>query len=374
MQAASSGYFHSMMLDSNGIVWASGANAVGQLGLGDKVDRQTPVALECNEQKFVGVYCGGNYSCLLTDEGRVFCCGSNKGGQLGLSNRKGFSSLQQSPELPPIKAIAPYYDPTILLDTESNVYSSGYNHFGQLGHGDSTNRLKFEKIEDLAGISHIANGLSHSLFLRDDGIVLGCGSNRKGEVAGGSTAKMAIPTRLPGLPCVVSISAGRDHSLFLDKQGTVWGCGSNDEGQLGPQTTDNSLRCLSDSLLPIVSIFAKHKKSFLIDCEGTVWASGMNSNCELGIGVDVEKSPTAFTKVDGMPPITDIISGSNHTFFFSNNGELYVAGSTENGALGLDTKTIISTPKRVEFNSSVEHSWPEVPFVRKSFQKSARKV
>jgi len=82
---------HTLALGSGGELYAWGANANGQLGLGTESktlgSESFPKKLwdqETSEQKFVFISAGGNHSSAVTEEGRVYMWGADCSGQLGL--------------------------------------------------------------------------------------------------------------------------------------------------------------------------------------------------------------------------------------------------------------------------------------------------
>jgi len=87
---ARSGYGHLVALDENGGVWTWGLNKDGQLGLGDNLDRQGPQKVEFFEKenlKVVQVRCGRVHTVFLTEDGRLWTCGSGIHGRLGHGDR-----------------------------------------------------------------------------------------------------------------------------------------------------------------------------------------------------------------------------------------------------------------------------------------------
>jgi hypothetical protein len=63
---------HSLCLDDQGRVWVFGYNELGELGLGDYINRNSPTYVFANLQNIVQVSAGHSYSLCLTDQGRVW--------------------------------------------------------------------------------------------------------------------------------------------------------------------------------------------------------------------------------------------------------------------------------------------------------------
>lgn len=74
----------SFIVTASGI-YASGNNAYGELGLGDVESRYHPTLIEAFKDKRISQVAGGMHHCLfLDDSGVVYASGRNDDGQLGL--------------------------------------------------------------------------------------------------------------------------------------------------------------------------------------------------------------------------------------------------------------------------------------------------
>ncbi|XP_066534384.1 E3 ubiquitin-protein ligase HERC2-like [Hoplias malabaricus] len=140
----SAGGDHSFALSVSGAVFGWGRNSAGQLGLGDREDRDVPSCVKSlNLKKTVFISCGEDHTAVLTKEGLVFTFGSGCYGQLG------HNSLRD--ELQPrllaglwgseVSQIAcGRYHTLALVGTSKTIYSFGCGEQGQLGNGQRTNQ------------------------------------------------------------------------------------------------------------------------------------------------------------------------------------------------------------------------------------------
>lgn len=82
----SAGNNHVLALERDaGIVFSWGQNEFGQLGIGNREDRETPAQVLMNNnisEKVVQIYAGGNCSFAVTECGNLFSWGENRKGQL----------------------------------------------------------------------------------------------------------------------------------------------------------------------------------------------------------------------------------------------------------------------------------------------------
>jgi alpha-tubulin suppressor-like RCC1 family protein len=82
------GYSHSLILKTDGTLWACGMNGYGELGDGTVTNRSTPVQVMTDVKSMsaggLGISgAGGSHSLILRNDGIVWACGYNAFGQLG---------------------------------------------------------------------------------------------------------------------------------------------------------------------------------------------------------------------------------------------------------------------------------------------------
>ena len=148
-----------MAIDTKGRLWAWGRNENGQLGTGDKDNRNAPSVVkgihfgesadgEGEEAvKIVWAACGKNHTIAIDSEGGFYACGSNKSGQLGVpitwsrqkknvdDERVEFVKSASATQAKFVKATCGV-DFTVLTDADGKMWSFGCPQYGQLGHGD----------------------------------------------------------------------------------------------------------------------------------------------------------------------------------------------------------------------------------------------
>ncbi|XP_075998041.1 putative E3 ubiquitin-protein ligase HERC3 [Genypterus blacodes] len=126
----------SFALSVSGNVFSWGRNNCGQLGLGDKTDRQTPTAVHSlNLKKTIAISCGKDHTTILTKDGAVFTFGSGQYGQLGHNSFSDELHPRLVAELLEAKVtkIACGRHHTLVLTESKQVYAFGCGDQGQLG-------------------------------------------------------------------------------------------------------------------------------------------------------------------------------------------------------------------------------------------------
>ncbi|XP_038890558.1 ultraviolet-B receptor UVR8 isoform X3 [Benincasa hispida] len=89
IESVAAGLWHTVCISSDGDVYSFGGNQFGQLGTGADQAETLPRLLDAPSVENVNakiVSCGARHSAIVSDNGKVFCWGWNKYGQLGLGD------------------------------------------------------------------------------------------------------------------------------------------------------------------------------------------------------------------------------------------------------------------------------------------------
>ncbi len=351
------GYYHSAFLTNDGKVYSCGSNGSGQLGLGDTINRNVPTLISTNIGSLTisDITCGDSHSLFLTNDGKVYSCGSNSSGQLGLGDTTNRNVPTLINSLPPISYIVCGAAYSLFITNDRRVYSCGSNSSGQLGFGNSginTNVL-IPTLSFTFGTYMInkAAGHDNSLFLTNDGTVYSCGLNNSSQLGLGDTINRNIPTLISpniGTLTISNISCGNGHSLFLTNTGRVYSFGANTDGRLGLGDTTNrnvptlistTVGSFNTLTISAISVGATSFHSLFLTNTGKVYTCGLNDNGQLGLGDTTNRNvPTLISTTVGSfntLTISAIFSGSSHSLFITNYGKVYTCGLNNNGQLGI---------------------------------------
>src|SRR3990167_9466578 len=148
------GVYFSLFLDEEGYVWACGSNFHGELGLGHNRQICEPERIN-SISGIIAIASQNGSSVFLDKKGALYTCGKNWNGQLGFGDKENRNVPQRVTDVPPIAFLATcnasenYFQ---VVDFEGKVWSCGFNENGQLGLGDCLMRVLFVRIETLPKI------------------------------------------------------------------------------------------------------------------------------------------------------------------------------------------------------------------------------
>ena len=334
---------HTVFLTNDGKVYSCGDNGGGQLGrtVDTANPASTPSIISALNSFTISAIAGGDsHTVFLTNDGKVYSCGRNNNGQLGQSTSTTTPSIISTLNSFTISAIACGGGHTVFLTNDGKVYSCGYNGYGQLGQSTTTTTPSIISTLNSFTISAISCGGSHTVFLTNNGKVYSCGLNTSGELGIGNTTNQSTPQPISTLNSftISAIDCGGAHTVFLTNDGKVYSCGGNTVGQLGQSTTTTTPSIISTlNSFTISAIACGVYHTLFITNDGKVYSCGSNAYGSLGRTVDTANpasTPSIISTLSSFT-ISAIACGWYHTVFLNNDGKVYSYGWNGNGQLAL---------------------------------------
>lgn len=245
VEMVSAGDYHSACVTADGSVWTWGSNRNWQLGLGHCIEKTSPQRIRRNlfgDSRALMVACGNEFSMVLTTAGRVWTCGENNVGQLGLHDLVWRHVLVE-------------INPATFDNRPIGMITAGFHHCLALG--------------------------------RDDGMLWTWGWNGFGELALGDQTEADVVTA----PTLVSPLAfggntvryidAKQNSMVITSEGELWASGLNSFGILGLGTYDNYYTTMQRvggadvfGTGGVKMVSCGTHRTLIVACDGTLWSTG----------------------------------------------------------------------------------------------------
>lgn len=325
---------HSVILETNGLVWTFGSNWQGQRGtpsnFGSQMANREPV-LAMTEGAAVAA--GAAFTVVLQRDGTVWTFGTV------LSPEPLRYPVLSSPVPKQVMtgaiAIAAGFDHIVVLMSDGTVWTFGYNNYGQLGRPPSDRLDSVTPKSVMSGAKAIAAGFGNTTVLLADGSLWRFGltaliPNASGQ---GTFANWnATPSQV--MVGVAAVAAGDLHVIALKTDGSVWSFGRNDSGQLGVASGFGTTSATNFTPVQVMiggsAVLAGASHSAVIKTDGSLWTFGNNFSGELGSGTD----PSRWTPTQVMTEVSAAAAGGSHTIVRRTDGSLWSFGNNEFGQLG----------------------------------------
>ncbi|KAK1419253.1 hypothetical protein QVD17_28417 [Tagetes erecta] len=247
---------HCLAVTMEGEVQSWGRNQNGQLGLGTSEDSLVPQKIEAFQGINVKmVAAGAEHTVAITEDGELYGWGWGRYGNLGLGDRKDRNIPEKASIISGEKMVlvACGWRHTISVSSSGDLYTFGWSKYGQLGHGDFKDHLIPHKLQALHGhlISQISGGWRHTMALTSEGKLYGWGWNKFGQVGVGDNKDHCFPmeVKFPDEQKVVQISCGWRHTLAVTERHNVFSWGRGTNGQLGhKEAIDRNIPMIIEAL------------------------------------------------------------------------------------------------------------------------------
>jgi alpha-tubulin suppressor-like RCC1 family protein len=379
-----SGYKFTLALTQYGEVWSWGSGNSGALGTGSLSIAAAPRKINFPRGVLIKQIATGYESGYALDtQGRVWAWGANWEGQLGLGNYSDRSTptivpfaSQYDGGRPVIQKIAAGHQHFLALDTDRNVWSAGANYYGQLGNTAATNSTVMTRVLTSAGtplssVDDIAAGKYFSIAT-DDGAVFTWGENTYGQLGDGTTTNRNRPAAITvgtGSPYIAKVfsDAASDHVFAYSSNNVLYGWGYNAQGQLGIASAGSVTTAQSIPLPPgvYVSDIATGAAHSIVSgwgyADGVSWdgilVTGSRHFGALGNDIAADAQIEAFTKLETyqnasketvpMPVPRAIGAGDHNSFVVLGDGSMLAWGRNLDSSLGIGSSEDAGYPRPV---------------------------
>ena len=279
---------HSGAIKSDGTLWMWGNNEEGALGQNEHdVHRSSPVQVG-SATNWSGGAVSVKATIMVNTDGELWAWGSNAGGFLGQSQpgNTQYSSPVQIPGTTWVDVLGGY-ESAGAVKTDGTLWIWGANGKGNLGQNNTTS---YEspvqvgsdttwRIDNNTGISGMT-----SRFIKTDGTLWSWGYNNGGGLGLNDTVQYSSPVQIPGTDWA-SVGGSSYNGIAIKTDGTLWTWGTNSKGQLGTNQT-NGLLVSSPVQVPgttwAYGYIPNQKYVLAAKTDGTLWSWGYGVWGQLG--------------------------------------------------------------------------------------------
>lgn len=374
--------YGTFVLFENGDLYCWGWNNYGNLGLGDTTNRLVPTLTAQNVVEVVTPV-GDDYvtnpfvaNFIKKSDGTWWGAGANSQGNLGIGNTTHQYSWTQttSPTASPIVKIfaTPSTTQSSFMKTQDGkIYACGYNGVGQLGLGDTTARSSWTEITyftglgvDIVDIQNTGYGdsgstgynLQNTLFLDSNGQMYGCGRNSLYELLDGTTTQRTTPQTITLTKTVEKfVIVGRYSTAiwvkFTDGTTARWSYNARGQCADGTSTSPRSTAYYdSMTVTDIIPLNSTGRYGWIcsvavLGTDENIYVAGANDYAELGLG-STSTAVTSLTKLPIRGNASDVLHFSTGGYYgarifsrlvFNNDNKIYMSCSDNlNYELGID--------------------------------------
>lgn len=376
------GHSHSCATASGGDVYCWGRNEMGQLGDGTRTDRAAPVKIA--GLRATALALGREHTCAIAADKTVACFGYGSGGRIGDGEITDRPVPTPVAKLQNVRQVAAGDWHSCAVTEEGAVWC-----WGTEANGNTDTRLLPVRIAGLGPAQSVAIGDIHTCALGVDGRVSCWGDNNHSQLGGGAKGTTRIPRVVPGVTGAVALQARSFGACVRKRDGTMW-CWGSDSGLPSPEPTmvpgltrvtdfsilgffacaraEGTWRCWGynrtgqvgdgtivnrDAPVAVASSIAdatqvalggQHACARLADGTAACW--GDDGHGQLGTG-DRESARPVPARVRGLRDVVSIAAGDAHTCARTRDGAVLCWGDNGWGQLGDGTERDRSTPVRV---------------------------
>jgi alpha-tubulin suppressor-like RCC1 family protein len=341
------GEHHTCALLADGHVGCWGSDLAGQLGTTGRDASPGPVLVDLPLGRLVtNLNAGPSGTCVIADDGSVWCWGFQLSGELGQSTNTTHDTPQRvfMPAGETVVDLAMAYEHTCAVLDTGAITCWGSNTFGQFGNGTTAPSSTTGSastpflLEPGVRAIDIAAGSRSTCAVGDQGAVYCWGYNADGRLGDGTTTDRFTPGPLVPAPSrpAVQVTVGVQHACALLDDGTMGCWGANTYGQVGDGTTEQRL---SPVVVAPGTIGQSITTSIYTTCavlpDGGVTCWGRNHRGQVGDGTTTDRtSPVGARSFAEGTRLAAVAPGGSHTCVLNTAGHVWCWGLNTSGQLG----------------------------------------
>jgi len=331
----------------DGSLWCWGENNNGCLGSGDTSDKLSPNKIVTGDmdENWKDLFLDDRFGCGLKEDDTLWCWGYNYQGQLGAGDRKQKNSPEQvlsEEESETWTEIFLNGSGTCGLKKDKTLWCWGYNYYGQLGLGDNeTRKLKPVKVISGEGDETWKKVFREEYYncgIKSDDSLWCWGKNYYGELGLGSMDDSNVPNKIITGEGDETWKTIHNHNYRIcghKLDNTLWCWGRNDSGNLGFTDRENKISpeklVTGKGVETWKDILFLDSYTYAIKTDNTLWFWGTNNEATGTFADSDSLTPTQIIRGDSNmnQEWNDVNFESYSAFGIDNSGHLWSWGINE---------------------------------------------
>lgn len=304
-------YGQACALAADGTAYCWGENFSGQLGVGDILSKNTPMAVNTGA-KFKSLVLDTYNTCGITTIDTTYCWGDRG------ANGNGLNQTETSPVLVNggnvYASIVPGESTFCGLTAQGTAWCWGNNFYGTAGDGTNTNAMSPVLVAGGHTFAKLFGGNDAVCGLTSEGAGWCWGSGGLGALGQGSSSNSNVPVAISGGHAFSTIMMSQTQSTCaLTTTGQAWCWGQNAQGQAG----DGGSPGIKNAPVAVVGghTFASLTRSREVFCGVTTagkaycWGDGRSGGIGDGTTNTNNSTPAAVTLPSGVERFGEVVSG-----------------------------------------------------------------
>ena len=337
------------VITEDGALYVWGKNSYGQLGVGDEVNKNTPIKVTAINGKVMELIISNSFSVYaILEDGSLYSWGDNSYGLLGVGDEVNKNTPTKVNLPSKIKELITTGLSVYALMEDSSLYSWGYNLDGQLGVGDEVNKNTPTKVNLPSKIKELITTGSSAYALMEDSSLYSWGENSYGQLGVGDKINKNTPTIVNLSGKIKELITTGLSSYAILKDDSLYAWGYNSDGQLGvgdevDKDIPTKVTAINGKVMEL--IISNYFSVYAILEDGSLYSWGENNSGELGVGDKIDKNTPTIVNLPGK--IKKLITSSSASHAILEDGSLYAWGKNYYGELGVGSNEDKNTPTKV---------------------------
>ncbi|MCE2963891.1 MAG: LamG-like jellyroll fold domain-containing protein [Chitinophagales bacterium] len=344
----SSGSSHTLAIKKDGTLWAWGSNMGGQLGVGNYIDKYSPVQVDSNNN-WVSCSTYHGLSAAIKSDSSLWVWGHlDNWPTLPIQNIIDTSRPIKISLSKNWKQVSVGADYLLCIKYDGTLWGIGSNYNGKLGNNSNNDLLTLTQIGTENQWNYIQSGTYNSYAIKKDGTLWAWGENLSGTIGDNTLISKNFPVQIGTDNNWLKV-IGLVHVLALKSDSTLWSWGYNGQGQLGIGNRTNKLIPTKVGIAKWIDIRigdgTGRSYSEAIKSDGTLWWWGLNDYQITNLSIIDTTIPV---KITGLSNLKTVNGKYRSSFILNQSDSLFAFGFNSSGQLGDSTTTNRTNPTLIQ--------------------------